>query len=110
MSTSTHNLPTRLVSQLLADDPEMRDIVEDFVGGLDERLRELREAYAKLDWQALCTYAHRMKGASGSYGFPDMSKLCGTMEDNFKAQRADQFADWAAQFEALTQAAKAGLQ
>ncbi|MFO0838646.1 MAG: Hpt domain-containing protein [Phycisphaerae bacterium] len=100
----------KLISQLLIDDPDMRDIVEEFVAGLPVRLDELRTAYAKLDWQSLTTYAHRIKGAAGSYGYPQISALGATMETHFKSQRADDFAKWAEQFSQFARAAKAGLQ
>lgn len=98
-----------LVSHLLAEDEGLRDIVEEFVTGLSDRMAELRTAHEQLDWEMLRTLAHRLKGAGGSYGYPDLSELGKRMEDNFKAQRADDFVAWIQQFERLTAAASAGL-
>ncbi len=99
----------RLHSLLLADDPELRDIVEEFVETLDRRIDEIRQAYAQLDWAALRTLAHRLKGAGGSYGYPPLSSLAAEMEKNFAAHNAGAFQDWLRELEQLTTAAKAGL-
>ena len=42
--------------------------------GLPGRMEEIREAFEKLDWQQLSLLAHRLKGASGSYGYPDLER------------------------------------
>jgi HPt (histidine-containing phosphotransfer) domain-containing protein len=102
-------IPPQLVSQLLKEDPELRDIVEEFVDGLQSRLDELQNAFDANDWDQLATLAHRLKGASGSYGYPDLSALAATMESSFRAQQAGNFRDWLRQFEELVSAAKAGL-
>lgn len=110
MNISGQSATTKpLVSQLLAEDEGLRNIVEEFVSGLTERMAELRTAHEQLDWDLLRTLAHRLKGAGGSYGYPDLSELGKRMEDNFKAQRADDFVVWIQQFERLTAAASAGL-
>ncbi len=100
---------TRLVSQLLLEDGDLRDIVVEFVDGLADRLGELRTAHEKLDWDQLTTLAHRLKGAAGSYGYPEISHLCAEMELRFRQHEADQFAKWVAELNALVAAAKVGL-
>ena len=81
----------RLVSELLREDPDLRDLVEEFVGGLSQRLAEFKQAFEELDWDRLRALAHRLKGASGSYGYPDVSRLAMRMEANFKVHRGDEF-------------------
>lgn len=100
---------TKLTSHLLQNDPDLRDVVEEFVDGLDERLRELAQAYDKLDWEALATLAHRLKGAGGSYGYPDISQLCAEMEQGFRTQQAGDFCAWVARLGELIEAARLGL-
>ncbi|MBI5863484.1 MAG: Hpt domain-containing protein, partial [Planctomycetes bacterium] len=73
-----------LVSQLLADDPDLRDIVVEFVDGLSTRIAELNSAHEKLDWERLKTLAHQLKGAGGSYGYPDITTLGAEMETAFR--------------------------
>jgi HPt (histidine-containing phosphotransfer) domain-containing protein len=103
------NPPNQIHSQLLQDDPDLREIVEEFVRGLPGRMEEIREAFEKLDWQQLSMLAHRLKGASGSYGYPDLSALAATMERGFRAQQAEELGQWMDRFSKLVDAAKAGL-
>ncbi len=91
---STPQAPQTLVSQLLLEDADLRDIVEEFVNELGGRIDEINSAYAAFDWDALQTFAHRLKGAGGSYGYPDISALAATMEQHFRAQDPGAFDDW----------------
>ena len=104
------NPPQRLVSGLLLEDPDLRDIVEQFVDGLADRIAELRRAYERLDWEQLTSLAHQLKGAGGSYGYPDLSELGAAMEQHFRAGSPGSFTYWLAELEQLTNAARAGLQ
>ncbi len=75
---NTQTLP--LHSTLLADDPEMLDLVHDFVQGLDRRISDMLEARNSSDWSRLRSLAHQLKGAGGSYGYPDLSDLAARLE------------------------------
>ncbi|MFQ5805187.1 MAG: Hpt domain-containing protein [Phycisphaerae bacterium] len=103
-------VPDKLASELLADDSEVYDLVQEFVEGLADRVAKLRQAYEQLNWDVLTTLAHQLKGASGSYGYPDLSGLAAIMEDAFRVHSADRFAIWVRQLEQLAAAARAGLQ
>ena len=100
----------KLVSQLLLEDADLRDIVEEFVAGLDTRLNELTAAHQQLDFQMLTTLAHRLKGAAGSYGYPEISSVCAEMEQKFKSNQDDNFAAFVTELARFTDAAKAGLE
>lgn len=102
-------IPDRLVSALLADDPDVRDLVEEFVEGLEGRAAELRQAFEQLDWDRLASIAHQLKGAGGSYGYRELSKLAKEMENAFRAHSAEHFAQQITQLGQLTAAARAGL-
>lgn len=106
---STTSTEQKLISQLLLEDADLRDIVEEFVDGLQGRIDELVQAHDQLDWDTLQTLAHRLKGAGGSYGYPQLSELGATMENAFKTHEADQFVTWLHTLEELTAAAKNGL-
>ncbi len=99
----------KLTSLLIEEDPELRDVVEEFVEGLNQRAEELHAAHEQQDWDLLVTLAHRLKGAGGSYGYPDISSLGAEMERQFKAQQAENFATFVDQLKQLTAAASAGL-
>ncbi len=100
----------RLISQLLLEDADLRDVVEEFVAGLETRICELQEAHQKLDFEALTTLAHRLKGAAGSYGYPDISQHCAEMEQRFRSHEADGFNNLLNELMLLSAAARAGLQ
>lgn len=107
--TTTSNQPSVLQSELLLDDPEMHDLVAEFVYGLDQRIEEIRQAFQKNDWDSLTTLTHRIKGAGGSYGYPSLSALGATMETGAKSRQSDPFGRWMTELAALVAAAKAGL-
>jgi HPt (histidine-containing phosphotransfer) domain-containing protein len=110
MNDSEASDDEKLVSELLREDPDLHDIVEDFVDGLSDRILRLKQAFDELDWSQLNTLAHRLKGAGGSYGYPVISRLAAQMEKDFKTHRADDFAAQILQLENLAAAAHTGLQ
>jgi HPt (histidine-containing phosphotransfer) domain-containing protein len=109
-SANTTTLPGTLTSDLLRDDPEMHDLVQEFIDGLPGRIADLRQAQGRLDWDVLAKLAHQLKGAGGSYGYPDLSRLGAQMEEHFRAHSIGSFSHWMEQLEHLTGAARAGLQ
>lgn len=98
-----------LVSQLLAEDEDLREIVEEFVAGLPTRVAELEEAYSKLEWEMLATLWHRLKGAAGSYGYPVISQLCADHEQQARAKSSEGLEDALDQLRAYAAAAAKGL-
>ena len=110
LNQSPSNTGSRvLASSFLQSDPELREIVEDFVARLPERISDLKKAHDALDWSQLKLLAHRLKGAGGSYGYPDLSRLGAAMESSFAACRADGFSTWMRELAELANAARAGL-
>lgn len=101
--------PIRLISRLVQDDPEMADIVTEFVEAIPARIESLREAWREQSWDRLKTLAHQLKGAGGSYGYPDITTLGAAMEQGFKARQAQEFDRWIEELDALMKAARAGL-
>jgi HPt (histidine-containing phosphotransfer) domain-containing protein len=87
----------------------MYDLVEQFVEGLSGRLYELRQAAEQLDWDRLTKLAHQLKGAGGSFGYPDLSGLAASMERHFRAHSIGDLRRWMEQLERLASAARAGL-
>ena len=98
-----------LISELLADDPDLRDMVEEFVEGLEQRVTELQRAYEHLDWEQLKTLAHRLKGAGGSYGYPEISRVAADMEQQFKTHSMQTFDHQVQALKDLATAARDGL-
>ena len=72
------------VYSIFADDPDMGELVEFFVEQVPERVKSFRQAFEADDVEELCRLAHQLKGASGSYGFCDLSPLAAKLESILK--------------------------
>ena len=70
------------------DDPEMGELIEDFVIGLTGTVNQLRLAITREDVESVRRIAHQMKGAGGGYGFPDLSLVGGDLENVVEAEGA----------------------
>jgi len=69
-----------------ADDADLAEIIDQFVTGLAEQLKAMREALANNHHEKVQRLAHRLKGAGGSYGYPLLTEVSKTLEDAAKAQ------------------------
>ncbi|HEX6999694.1 MAG TPA: response regulator [Gammaproteobacteria bacterium] len=80
----------------LADDPEMRELVREFVAGLAEHAQALRASFEANRLDELASRAHQLKGAGASFGFRPITDTAREVE-----ARARGAADRAALGEAL---------
>ena len=64
----------------LANDEDMAELVEMFVGDLEERATSLEEASAVSDQDQLKMLAHQLKGSAGSYGFQIITDVAAKLE------------------------------
>ncbi len=69
-----------------ADDPDLAEVIEDFVSGLDSQLKEMRAALNNSCFDELKRMAHQLKGAGGSYGYQGITEASRGLEDAAKAQ------------------------
>jgi PAS domain S-box-containing protein len=74
-----------LVSTMPMEDPEFREIVEEFVSSLRPRLADMRRSLAAGDFTELTELAHRLKGAGGTVGFAVLSESAQHLEDYARA-------------------------
>jgi HPt (histidine-containing phosphotransfer) domain-containing protein len=58
----------------------MRDILLEFVGGLEERSSALLSAAQTSDRDTLRRLAHQLRGSAGGYGFPVITEAAGAVE------------------------------
>lgn len=63
-----------------ADDPDMIELVEDFVESMPERIESLRTAFESGSVEEVRRIAHQLKGASGGYGFGSVGSAAGELE------------------------------
>ncbi len=68
-----------------ADDPDMVDLVELFVGEMPGRIQEIDDALATDDLFSLARLAHQLKGAGGGYGFPAITDVARQLEERARA-------------------------
>ena len=62
------------------DDPDMMEIVREFVDEAPERADQLEALLQADDLPALQTLAHQLKGAGGGYGFPQITEAAASLE------------------------------
>jgi CheY-like chemotaxis protein/HPt (histidine-containing phosphotransfer) domain-containing protein len=63
-----------LVSKLPTDDPEFREIIEEFIERLHAKLDEMRSAASQEDWRSLGQLTHWLKGSAGTAGFMELTR------------------------------------
>ena len=71
--------PTLLLSEL-ADDPDMAELLEQFLADLPGRVDAIGVALDDNDQAHVASLAHQLKGAAGGYGFPTISDAARTLE------------------------------
>ena len=82
-----------LISSLLADEPDMIDLIERFVGKLPTYSLNISESNKNKEWSQLKQHIHELKGTSGNYGYDDIFMLMQGMEfeltkENYKGVSA----------------------
>jgi HPt (histidine-containing phosphotransfer) domain-containing protein len=82
-------LVTEAYYSTLCADLEMIEVVQEFLDELPLRLGQLQEALENRDWPGLARYAHQLKGAGGSYGFPQLTPLAERLERLAKAREPE---------------------
>ncbi len=66
------------------DDPDMIDIVREFVHAFSDRMTALEDSLAKGDLPRVQILAHQLKGAGGGYGFPQITEAAASLEQIVK--------------------------
>jgi len=69
-----------------ADDPDMAELVAEFVGVLPSRMASLTEQLRRDDLSALQRSLHQLKGAGGGYGFREITTSAAGAEAAIKNQ------------------------
>ena len=81
------------IRSVFEDDPDMREIVQEFVDDLKERTSEIEQALASRSYDQLRTLAHQLKGAGGGYGFDAITDSAGQLEHALKESADDATVD-----------------
>jgi HPt (histidine-containing phosphotransfer) domain-containing protein len=77
-SQSAAKIPS--IRSVLADDVEWAELLHVFAETLPEKRQTLRDLYRKGEFDQIRRWAHQLKGAGGSYGFPGLSQAAADLE------------------------------
>jgi CheY-like chemotaxis protein/HPt (histidine-containing phosphotransfer) domain-containing protein len=90
------------------DNPIVANRLPQFIKNLQGRLDALDAAYAQTNWEELCHLAHQLKGAGGSYGYPQITEAARSLEVAARSQNLKTTADLMATVSAACRAAMRG--
>ena len=77
------------IYSLLADDPDLYEIVKMFVEEMPTRIDQLMNEFIAKNWSELERTAHQLRGSAGSYGFGEITPAAGKLEHALKANFAE---------------------
>jgi len=72
-----------------AADPDFEELLEMFVGTIDERRGTLEKQFQNCEMDGLRVSAHQLKGAGGGYGFDGLSLIAAQLEEACKENDID---------------------
>lgn len=73
-------LATEVYHSPLAADPDLAELVDLFIAELPERLGQLQSALEQGNRHDVARFSHQLKGAGGSYGFPQLTPAAAELE------------------------------
>jgi CheY-like chemotaxis protein len=69
-----------IVSSLLASEPDLADLIREFVKKLPEMINNIKLAYAQGDLEGLRHEVHTLKGTGGNFGYAEVFELAKRIE------------------------------
>ncbi len=63
-----------------SDDPDMSELVTEYVGSMPQRLNSILSAYERCHREQLIRIVHQLKGSGGGYGFPQLTAAADKLE------------------------------
>jgi HPt (histidine-containing phosphotransfer) domain-containing protein len=66
------------------DDPDMAELVKEFVGELPARMQALEAAWRERQLTHLTRMAHQLKGSCAGYGFPTIGTAAASLEGKLR--------------------------
>ena len=69
-----------VVSKLVADEPEIADLVVEFIDSIPAMFDKIDHAAKNRDWENLKFAVHSLKGVGGGYGYPELTDIAGKIE------------------------------
>jgi PAS domain S-box-containing protein len=75
---------TLVLRSELADDPDLRELLDSYVADLPNVVNELLELVRSNDNEGFASVLHRIKGTMGNYGFSSVSRIAQRAESHFR--------------------------
>ena len=97
-----------IVSELLAEGPDMADLVGYFLAKIPDYLERMRSAVGSLDYARIGQCAHDLKSVGGGYGYPLLLDLAKAMEGAANAHDETKVGELLARFESLMRRIRKG--
>ena len=69
-----------IISSLLADEPDLADLIHEFARRLPDMIRNIETAYAEEQMEQLRREVHTLKGTGGNFGFAELFELAKRIE------------------------------
>ena len=76
-----------IISSLLAEEPDLADLVMQFIDGLPASIRQINAAAIAQDWVLLKKNIHDLKGMGGNFGFADLTRIAKQVEAEIASQQ-----------------------
>jgi two-component system sensor histidine kinase/response regulator len=76
-------------STLPMDDPEIRELIAEFAATIPERIDAIEKALNTMDYNAISSLAHALKGAGGTAGFQCLTDVSLRIEESAAERRAE---------------------
>jgi signal transduction histidine kinase/DNA-binding NarL/FixJ family response regulator len=74
------------MSEDFVNDPEFRNLVQQFVEGLPAQVAAIADAVEQEDWDKAALLSHNLKGVGGNYGYPEISDIAKRINSAAKQQ------------------------
>jgi signal transduction histidine kinase/FixJ family two-component response regulator len=71
-------------------DDDLRRLTSDFIASLATYSADLQRSLEAGDWQKMQSIVHQLKGMGGSFGFPRITDLCETADEELKNDNLEQ--------------------
>lgn len=78
-----------IISSLLKDEPDLIDLVQEFVRKLPEMIGKIETAFAQGNIDELRQEVHTLKGTGGNFGYPELFEVAKRMEFEIVAKNLD---------------------
>jgi CheY-like chemotaxis protein/HPt (histidine-containing phosphotransfer) domain-containing protein len=92
-ATASQPAAEKFHSTLPTDDPEIREVVAEFIDSISQRMDAMSAALASEDFDELARLAHALKGSGGTAGFNCFTDPAARIEQSAKARQPDNIGD-----------------